>query len=292
MQRQGSPISPTHSATIFVYTYELPAEDQGNQIYEAMNRAMRLMDLPRVRFWRPLIWHLTTALDALPPCRGQMYRGINCRFSSDAYGAGKDMCMMAFTSVSSKKTVAEGFVQGQEGTLFFIDAGGARDISMVSRFPEEGEYLFRPATVFTVVSTLQGDSTIGHFYSSVDNIAMKEREAARPAAGGQWSADRAAGACDVVIKVPAGHPHLQSLLLDSVLHAVGQSHFADLEAVETVEAGDCLGTRVAVVPAAPIGGFVAGRPCSDLPSPRACGSAHGTPLSPGPSTPATGVSFV
>ena len=41
MLRQGSNLHPLHVAALYVYTYELPEEDGGDQIYGAMNAAMR-----------------------------------------------------------------------------------------------------------------------------------------------------------------------------------------------------------------------------------------------------------
>ena len=68
--------------------------------------------------------------------------------------------------------MAEEFVKGDEGSLFFIQCSAGRPISKFSKFPDEAEVLFRPNTVFTITSTLYGTSEIGQFYSGIDNIAM------------------------------------------------------------------------------------------------------------------------
>ena len=70
--------------------------------------------------------------------------------------------------------MAEDFVKGDEGTLFFLQSTAARAISRFSKFPDEDEVIFRPNTVFEITSTLYGTSEIGEFYASVDNIAMVE----------------------------------------------------------------------------------------------------------------------
>ena len=56
LQRQRVTLSPLHVVPIYVYTYELA--DDGDQIYSAMNRAMRLHDEAAIEFWRPLIWQV------------------------------------------------------------------------------------------------------------------------------------------------------------------------------------------------------------------------------------------
>ena len=58
--RQRVTLGPRHVVPIYVYTYEL--EGDGDQIYGAMNRAMRLCDAAALEFWRPLIWQVDCAL--------------------------------------------------------------------------------------------------------------------------------------------------------------------------------------------------------------------------------------
>lgn len=53
------------------------AAPAGDQIYQAMNKAMRLgaAEAPEaLEFWRPLIWELDQALRALPPYVGPCFR--------------------------------------------------------------------------------------------------------------------------------------------------------------------------------------------------------------------------
>ena len=145
----------------------------GDQIYGAMNKAMRLSDAPALAFWRPLLWHIDRALLALPPYRGRLYRGISLRFSELTYRSGQEVCWPAFSSASTDKSVGESFVSNDEGTLFILQSTSARSISHFSKFPEEAEVLFRPNTTFQISSTLFGNTDIGQFYSSVDNIAMR-----------------------------------------------------------------------------------------------------------------------
>ena len=61
LQRQRVVLSPVYVVPIYVYTYELTyeADAGGDQIYGAMNRAMRTHDAAAVAFWRPLIWQVS-----------------------------------------------------------------------------------------------------------------------------------------------------------------------------------------------------------------------------------------
>ena len=65
--RRGEPLSPVHVLPIYVYTCELAESD--DQIYGAMNRAMRESDAEALAFWRPLIWLLDRALQVRPLAR-------------------------------------------------------------------------------------------------------------------------------------------------------------------------------------------------------------------------------
>jgi len=52
-----------------VYTYELQYDEgtAGDQIYGAMNRAMRTDNAREVEFWRPYMWELARALEGPGP---------------------------------------------------------------------------------------------------------------------------------------------------------------------------------------------------------------------------------
>ena len=127
--RQRLPLSAQHVAPVYVYTYELP--DDSEQIYSAMNRAMRTRDAAGIELWRPLIWQVDRALQHLPPHRGRLYRGINVRFSEADYRPGQHVCWPALSSASCEKAVAADFVKGDEGSLFFIQCKEGRLISQV-----------------------------------------------------------------------------------------------------------------------------------------------------------------
>ena len=115
------------------------------------------------------------ALLHLPLHHGRLYRGINVRFSEKEYSSGQTVCWPAFSSASSERSVAEEFVKGDEGTLFFVQSAGARAISRFSKYPDEAEVLFRPNTTFEISQAVYGSSAIGQFYACIDNIAMTEQ---------------------------------------------------------------------------------------------------------------------
>ena len=131
LQRQRVALSAVFVVPIYVYTYELAA---GEQIYGAMNRAMRLHDEEAIAFWRPLIYHLDKALLELPTYTGRLYRGISVRFDKESYDTGQRLCWSAFSSASITRAVATEFIKAGAGTLFLLQSSSARAISRFSRF--------------------------------------------------------------------------------------------------------------------------------------------------------------
>ena len=60
LRRQKVTMNPKYVMPIYVYTYELQGDDPHDQIYAAMNRAMRDNDQSGINFWRPLICQVCT----------------------------------------------------------------------------------------------------------------------------------------------------------------------------------------------------------------------------------------
>ena len=175
LQRQRCALLAEQALAIYVYTYQLrDIGEPQDQIYTAMNTAMRLGDARSIAFWRPLIWAIDAALEVLPDHRGKLYRGINLQFDCSVYKSGHKTAWRAFSSASKSRAVAQDFSTGTSGTLFFLNSVSAKSIAQYSEFPEEEEVLFQPNTVFSITSTLQGSSDIGQFYSQIDNVAMEE----------------------------------------------------------------------------------------------------------------------
>ena len=176
MMRQQTELNPRHIVAVYVYTYELKYDLEGyDQIYASMNRAMRQQppDPVSIEFWRPLIWELDVALQALPSYAGTLYRGVSCRFDSTSYQAGGTICWLAFSSASKTKAVAERAMQGDEGgTLFSVKTVTAKSIAGLTQSEEDGEVLFRPSTVFDIRSTTcqSGEPVSG----GMDTVLLQE----------------------------------------------------------------------------------------------------------------------
>eukprot|EP00668_Euglena_longa_P014470 GGOE01018460.1.p1 GENE.GGOE01018460.1~~GGOE01018460.1.p1 ORF type:complete len:717 (-),score=193.20 GGOE01018460.1:193-2112(-) len=140
------------------------------QLYREMNAAMRMFEASRdaVVPYLPLIHRMQAALSKLPTCAnaaksdGQhyliVYRGIDVEVSPALYRPGNTICWPAFSSTSSSVEVAKSFLGGKStGTLFIVEALTARDVSWLSQFPSEAEYLLPPQSLFRV----KGHASVG-----------------------------------------------------------------------------------------------------------------------------------
>ena len=175
--RQHWPLSSRKSVAIFVYSYELDNQDeQYDQIYSVLNRAMRNRQADVVEFFHPLIWELDQALAALPAFSGLVYRGIDCRLPPHMYERGSTISWAAFSSASQDKEIAKEFTKAENGTLFLVTSTGAKSIERISQFPDEVEVLFAPNAAFRVTETLIADTALGSFYTTQDNIVMCQYE--------------------------------------------------------------------------------------------------------------------
>ena len=295
-RRQGATLGPLHVTALYVYTFEL--KDQPEQIYGAMNKAMRDHDRAALEFWLPLIWHVDQALLALPAYRGPLYRGIDCRFNESSYKQGLKVCWPAFSSASAQREVAEEFVKGGEGTLFILQSLSARAISAFSKYPEEEEVLFRPNTLFTITSTLYGTSEIGKFYSDVDNIAMAEvsgQDAGAPvyvsfrdqvpALGGLFDAPAPLDTAYLVVQVPKT---LHDSSVTTFHDSVATSGVACLTAQASRTDGDGRQVTVLTLQASPSAELqdVSSASSVDYPDKRGPGTAKAPSGAPAPASPA------
>ena len=169
-------LQQSHVLAVFVYTYELPDH---SQIYSNMGKAIREREPARRRlaleFWRPLIWRLDCALEALqpPPSAPQKplsaYRGVK-RKMEDEMGTdameNSPVRWAAFSSTSADRRApfkfADTAAKDKESTIFLIHYGTADDVPVpneavlptaierFSKFPEEREVLFPRNSEFVI----------------------------------------------------------------------------------------------------------------------------------------------
>jgi len=121
-------------AVIHMYTLEAPP------IYRPLNKVLRLRDPEGIARWRPFIYKLQEACLKLPPCSALVWRGISAGLKFESLTINARVTWCAFTSTSLSRDAAVSFF-GEQGVMFRALVFGARDISLLSKFPEEAELL-------------------------------------------------------------------------------------------------------------------------------------------------------
>lgn len=110
---------------------------------------------------RDYLWHLSEALGALPPYKGQVYRSLPDREQEHLYSPGEVIVWQPFASATKSPLAALRYLSFIDndpnelfGTVFIVQSKAGRDIEELSAFPDEEEVLFRENSRFVVVEQL------------------------------------------------------------------------------------------------------------------------------------------
>ena len=143
-----------------VYRY---TQEGDRSIYKMLNRMLKrakgrdLKDTTKARDWTI---NLVMAVRLLWSEGGpsKVYRGVpNADLSTyeRVKASGRAVQWDSFSSTSTRRDVAQGFLKGKHGVLFVVrrdpDHAAAADISEYSAFPEENEVLLLPQMKFRVL---------------------------------------------------------------------------------------------------------------------------------------------
>jgi hypothetical protein len=148
---QDIQMTPDEHDVIRVYTSNIEVDSQ--TLYNHLNEQLCKDNKPTLRHLMPLIRRATYQINRHAPLHECVaYRGMNLNNTQRAYfKTGTIFRFPGFTSTSRSKRLAESF----GNTLFEIHiyAGclQVRDVSDISHFPNENEYLFSPYSLFTVI---------------------------------------------------------------------------------------------------------------------------------------------
>ena len=111
-----------------------------HQIYVEMNRAMRAAALrpEELEALRPLLYHITRALEGLPSCNSMVYQGVDLHIDISQYVTGRHLVWPAFSSTSTDAAVGKQFLGSAScGVLFVIHCRTGKAIESFSKYPQE-----------------------------------------------------------------------------------------------------------------------------------------------------------
>ena len=92
----------------------------------------------------------------------KVYRGIGVKLAAHLYTPGKTITWQQFSSASKKQSVASNFVDKQGakliGSMFVIESSNAKEIDLLSVYPEEQETLFGCNSHFQVLRLITANA--------------------------------------------------------------------------------------------------------------------------------------
>ena len=158
---------------IAAYTYHGFGVGAENQIYYALNRALRnrRVDKEPFEMWSGFLYHLERGLNLLDSVESVVFRGgnkgIDQATAKREYTVGRPIQWAAFSSTSLRREAAANFATKGEGVLFVLKVRSGTAISHISMLGHEDEVLLSPNTRFTVTRDLYFDK---HGVACVDMV--------------------------------------------------------------------------------------------------------------------------
>lgn len=160
--KRGKPINSEgmlkdYDDALAIFSYTVNAGEE-KRPYLVVNKALADRDVSATKVY-PYIYHLLGALRKLPPYDNSdktLYRGINGGYLNEStHQVGMTLTWPAFTSTTTKKEKAQGFVSKNsiKKKVIFEITGNVRgyDITDFSEFSREGEVLLEPENVFKII---------------------------------------------------------------------------------------------------------------------------------------------
>lgn len=133
----------SHHFSILLYT---------DYMYKNVNQFLR--EQRSIDNYITYVKTLCSALNGLPDYRGEVHRVVNLPgHIVDKYEVGKVILERAFVSSSADEIAVNAFRTNTDqsyNTIFYITSKTGKDISKISKWPDEKEVLFRAGTKFKV----------------------------------------------------------------------------------------------------------------------------------------------
>ncbi len=135
--RQNTMLTVNESAAIYLYT--IP-----NSVYENLNKTLRAENPHALKPWFAFLKLFITAVGKLPSRPTMVWRGVDGNIGSN-FVEDDVHTWWSVNSCSSYLNVA-GMFAGEKGTLFYINAIHAKDITKYAVRQDEEEIVLMPGT--------------------------------------------------------------------------------------------------------------------------------------------------
>jgi hypothetical protein len=149
---------------VYAFTIEITGKSSGKwqvQLYGVLNRALREQHC--VSHLRPYLELLDAGMHRIPPQVGTMYRGVDASMLTvlrNNYVHNGYVTWQSFSSTSSDRSVSTRFAKRGSGALLILKILSGRDISGMSAFRKEAEFLLPHETHFIVRQSITGNAGV------------------------------------------------------------------------------------------------------------------------------------
>jgi ankyrin repeat protein/uncharacterized protein YegL len=136
-------LEPVHLLSLYLYTGNFEIFKQVNQYLVEWNEKNIL---------NQFIFCLYKAITLIPQYKGECYRAIDLKFSTDMFKINDKITWNMFGVCSKNYTSCIEYINQKKGIIFIIKSQYGRDISKYSRYPADEEIIFLPQSTFIITN--------------------------------------------------------------------------------------------------------------------------------------------
>jgi hypothetical protein len=132
-------LTKDQSAAVYIYTMEWG----DTTLYRVLNNALRAKNRHGLKTWFPYLKLFDTALNLLPIVTGAVWRGVSLGIGNN-FTENQLVTWWSVNSCSSSVNVIETFLgNGNNATLFLIEAVNGKKVSGYTEYEHEDEVILR-----------------------------------------------------------------------------------------------------------------------------------------------------
>jgi hypothetical protein len=171
-------LQPNHMMALYLYTSNYSIFKHVNLTLKTWNSSTSL------NMWYSFINCLYGAINLLPLYNGEVYRGVNTKFTLEDYTIGNKITWNSFSLGSYEWKNASDLIDKKTGVIFIIHSKSGRIISKYSKYPVDAEVIFLPGTSFTIINHYNADRIcLGQANIRNTTFKIKENDYVKPLNG-------------------------------------------------------------------------------------------------------------
>ncbi|CAF3100694.1 unnamed protein product [Rotaria sp. Silwood2] len=156
----------THDESAAIYIYTMEWGD--TSLYSVLNKALRSENRQALKIWFPYLKLFHIALDKLPTVKGAVWRGVPLDIGQN-FIKNQTVTWWSINSCSSSVKVIENFIgNGENATLFLIEAIHGKKFSGYTEHENEDEIILPIGSQFRVNSDVLTQSNGSHIVHLIE----------------------------------------------------------------------------------------------------------------------------